>query len=195
MAGCPALFGESIARNFLAPAMLDDRFFSLLTFMHIAAADPAVRPVDPSAAYQPAEDQPGTRACARHLLMMVALSFAQPALSQGPADLATVPAVVALDWFYLPAYPLLDIWSGRTLWSFVGALSLLVAALPWLPPMRRVAVAAVDLDNCNGCKRCAEDCPFGAIVMGPRTDGLPFEQEAVVDPRSALAAASAPVLA
>ena len=177
------LFGESIARNFLAPAMLDDRFFSLLTFMHIAVplillfvlwihlqriSRPKINPARGLAL--------GT------FLMMVALSFAQPALSQGPADLATVPAVVALDWFYLPAYPLLDIWSGRTLWAFVGALSLLVAALPWLPPMRRVAVAAVDLDNCNGCKRCAEDCPFGAIVMGPRTDGLPFEQEAVVDP-------------
>jgi ferredoxin/coenzyme F420-reducing hydrogenase delta subunit len=177
------IFGEPVARNFLAPTTLDDRFFTLLTFMHIAVplillfvlwihlqrvSRPKINPARGLAV--------GTMA------MMVVLSFAHPAVSQGPADLARVPAVVGLDWFYLPAYPLLDIWSGASLWAFVGTLSLLVAALPWLPPMRRVAVAKVDLDNCNGCKRCADDCPFGAVIMQPRTDGQPFEHEAVVDP-------------
>jgi ferredoxin/coenzyme F420-reducing hydrogenase delta subunit len=93
-----------------------------------------------------------------------------------------VPATIDFDWFYLPAYPLLDLVSGGTLWAFVGTLTLLVTALPWIPPMRRAAAAKVDLGNCNGCKRCADDCPFGAVIMGPRSDGLPFEHEAVVDP-------------
>lgn len=177
------IFGEPVARNFLATPVLDDRFFTLLIFIHIAVplillvvlwihlqrvSRPKVNPARGLAI--------GT------FVMMVGLSLVHPAASQGPADLGTVPAVLAFDWFYLPVYPLLDRVSGTTLWAFVGTLSLVVAALPWMPPMRRLAVAKVELPNCNGCKRCADDCPFGAVTLRPRSDGLPFEQEAVVDP-------------
>ena len=48
--------------------------------------------------------------------------------------------------------------------------------------MRRPAVARVDLDNCNGCGRCVDDCPFAAVTLGLRTDGQPFLHQAVVDP-------------
>ena len=176
------IFGEPIARNFLAEDILDDRFFTLLTFMHIAiplilllvlwihlqrVSRPKINPARGLAI--------GTFA------MLIVLSFVLPAESQGPADLGTVPAVVELDWFYLAGYPLLDIWSGDLLWGFAACLTLMLAALPWIPPMRRLPVAKVDLPNCNGCERCADDCPFNAITMAPRSDGLPFEREATVD--------------
>jgi quinol-cytochrome oxidoreductase complex cytochrome b subunit/coenzyme F420-reducing hydrogenase delta subunit len=176
-------FGEPIARNFLAPAYLDDRFFTLMIFIHIAAplilliilwihlqrvAKPKINPARGLAA--------GT------LITMLALSLVKPAVSQGPADLGTVPAVIGLDWYYLGLYPLFERWPGVASWGMVGALSLILIALPWLPPMRRAAVARVDLANCNGCTRCALDCPYNAIAMLPRSDGLPFSQEAVVDP-------------
>ncbi len=54
-------------------------------------------------------------------------------------------------------------------------------AIPWLPPMKKARPAEVNLANCNGCSRCAEDCPYTAITMQMRSDGLPFEGEAVVD--------------
>jgi ferredoxin/coenzyme F420-reducing hydrogenase delta subunit len=177
------IFGEPIARNFLAPSVLDDRFFTLLTFMHIAVplillfvlwihlqrvSRPKINPARGLAV--------GTFA------MLIALSLVLPAESQGAADLATVPASVGLDWFYLAAYPLLDIWSSGALWAFVATMTLMLAVLPWLPPLRRAAPAAVDLANCNGCTRCFDDCPFNAITMRPRSDGLPFAQEAAVDP-------------
>ncbi len=177
------IFGEPVARNFLSPAHLDDRLFTLLTFIHIAVplillfvlwihllrvSRPRVNPKRGLAA--------GT------FLMLLGLSLVKPALSQGPADLSTVPAEVGLDWFYLWAYPLMDLWSHGAVWAFAAAVSLMLIALPWLPPLRRAPVAAVDLGNCNGCARCADDCPFGAVAMRPRSDGLPFEQEAVVDP-------------
>ena len=110
---------------------------------------------------------------------LLVLSFAWPALSQGPADLGTIPARVGLDWFYLFLYPLLDEYSGIAMWALLGAATLILAALPWLPP-RRPVPAVVDLENCNGCGRCAVDCPHGAVRMSTRSDGSPYTQEAVV---------------
>jgi coenzyme F420-reducing hydrogenase delta subunit/ferredoxin len=177
------IFGDPIARNFLFPDVLDDRFFTLLIFIHIAVplillfvlwihlqrvSRPKINPARGLAV--------GT------FVMMLALSLVYPAVSQGPADLAEVPAVVRLDWFYLAGYPLVDLWSSGPAWVFVGTLTLILIVLPWMPPLRRAPVAAVDLANCNGCTRCADDCPFSAVAMKPRSDGLPFEREAVVDP-------------
>ena len=48
--------------------------------------------------------------------------------------------------------------------------------------MRRPAVAEVHVDHCNGCTRCVEDCPYGAVSMAPRSDGAKFDLEAVVNP-------------
>jgi len=176
------LFGEPIARNFAHDTTLSGRFFTLMVFIHIAVpllllfvlwihiirhAHPKVNP---------------PRALAiGSLLTMLALSIASPALSQGPADLNTVPARVGLDWFYLALYPLLDRYSGLAVWAIVGVATFLLVLLPWLPPLRRPAVARVDLSNCNGCGRCAVDCPYSAISMEPRSDQTSFSREAVVD--------------
>ncbi|MGI9418874.1 MAG: cytochrome b N-terminal domain-containing protein [Geminicoccaceae bacterium] len=176
------IFGEPIARNFLSPELLDDRFFTLMIFIHIAAplillvilwihlqrvAKPKINPARGLAV--------GT------MITMLALSLIKPAVSQGPADLSSVPSVIGLDWYYLGLYPLFERWPGVASWGLVGALSTILIVLPWLPPMRRAAPARVDLPNCNGCIRCADDCPYNAIAMLPRSDGLPFAQEAVVD--------------
>jgi len=103
-------------------------------------------------------------------------------MSQAPADLDRAPFSLGLDWFYLAVYPLLERMDGSTLWLLLVGGSVLLTLLPWLPPFRKPPVARVDLGNCNGCTRCFADCPFGAINMMKRTDGLAFEQEARVDP-------------
>ena len=115
-------------------------------------------------------------------LALIALSIVDPAVSQSRANLAEVPGAVGLDWFYLGAYPLLENLPGRATWSCAVAMLLVVAAAPWLPPLRRPVAARVDLANCNGCTRCVGDCPYNAITMRPRSDRQPFEAEAVVDP-------------
>lgn len=176
------IFGEPIARNFLNSANLSGRFFTLMVYIHIFVpllmlfimwvhiqrhAQPKVNPPRALAA--------GT------LVVLVVLSLVHPALSQGPADLDQVPAVIDLDWYYLAAYPLLEVMGGGKLWAILGAATLLLLLLPWMPPKRKEVVAVVDLENCNGCGRCHDDCPFSAITMEPRSDGLSFEQEAVVN--------------
>ncbi|MBT5414796.1 MAG: hydrogenase iron-sulfur subunit [Rhodospirillaceae bacterium] len=176
------IFGEPIARNFLTETSLSDRFFTLLVFLHIAVPlflllvlwihlQRVSRPVI----------TPPRRLVIGSLIAMVALSLVKPALSQGPVSMDLVPGTVRLDWFYLALYPLLDQWSAGAVWALVGASTVLLMALPWLPPLRLGAPAAVDLSLCNGCTRCAEDCPYTAIIMRPRSDGRPFDEEAVVD--------------
>jgi ferredoxin/coenzyme F420-reducing hydrogenase delta subunit len=176
------IFGQSIARNFLHETTLSNRFFTLMVFMHIAVplillfimwihiqrhTHPRVNP--------PIGLAVGT------LAMLLVLSLVHPAVSQGPANLNVVAAIVNLDWFYLPAYPLLDHIAGALLWAAFGAATLLLLLTPWLPPKGRRPVASVDLDNCNGCGRCVADCPFSAVLLSPRTDGKPFTNEAVVN--------------
>lgn len=176
-------FGEAIARNFLSDATLSGRFFTLMVFLHIAVplfllfimwihiqrhASPKVNP--------PKELAVGT------FSMLLILSFIKPALSQPPADLSIVPATINPDWFYLPIYPLLNDVSGITVWIVLIGATVFLMMMPWMPPGKREPVAVVHLDNCNGCSRCATDCPFSAIRMEPRSDGSGYEQEAVVDP-------------
>jgi ferredoxin/coenzyme F420-reducing hydrogenase delta subunit len=177
------IIGGTIARNFLSPERLDDRFFTLMVFMHIFVPlfllfvlwihlQRVTRPVI----------NPPRLLAGGTLLMLLVLSVLKPAESQPPADLAVVPAQVGLDWFYLPAYPLMDVLGNGAVWGLAAFGTLLFIVLPWLPPLRRAAkkAAVVDLANCNGCTRCAEDCPYAAIEMGRRTDGRPFDRQAVV---------------
>ncbi len=175
-------FGEPIANNFLNSTTLSGRFFTLLVFIHIFAplfmlvlmwvhiqrhAQAKVNPPAPLAV--------GTA------VALVALSLVHPAVSQAPADLDVVPVAVGLDWFYLAGYPLLDVIPGGQLWLIVAGGGLLLALLPWIPPVRQAPAAVVSLDNCNGCARCFEDCPYSAITMEPRSDGKAYDLEAVVN--------------
>lgn len=177
------IFADPTARNFLTPDSIDDRFFTLLVFLHIFV--PLflllvlwihLQRVSRSSIHPPRGLAVGTFA------MLLAVSFYKPALSHGPANLAKAPGVIDLDWFFLPLYPLFDRWSAPTMWMVLTGLSVVLMVLPWLPPVRRPKPAVVDLDNCNGCTRCVEDCPFGAVVMQPRTDGRPFSREAAMKP-------------
>jgi len=175
------LFTAPMAANFLNESTVSDRLFSLLVFLHIGIplalllgmwahiqriSRPRVNP--------PRGVMIGSAAA------LLALSAIKPALSHAPANLDRVVSQVNLDWFYLWIYPVVErIGTGPGWWLLAG-LTVFLSALPWLPPLRRPPVAVVDLDNCNGCARCYEDCPYSAILMQPRTDGKPYDQEAVV---------------
>jgi ferredoxin/coenzyme F420-reducing hydrogenase delta subunit len=176
------IFGEPIARNFLAPGSLSDRFFTLLVFMHIAI--PLfllfIMWIHILRISRPKMNPPRTLAIVM-LVALVAVSVWKPALSQGPADLGKVPTDVGLDWFYFPLYPLADLWSRGALWAILGGFTLMLAALPWLPPFRKPRPAAVTLEHCNGCGRCVEDCPYEAVRLVRRTDHRPFLQQAEVN--------------
>ncbi|MGB5260574.1 MAG: cytochrome b N-terminal domain-containing protein [Gammaproteobacteria bacterium] len=175
------IFGQSIARNFLNNETLSGRFFTLMVFIHIAVPLFMLLVMWIHIQRQRnARVNPPVGLAVGTLGMLLVLSLVWPAVSQAPADLDRVPSVMNFDWFYLVAYPLLDTLPGRTMWAIAGAGTLLLLLLPWLPPLRRRATASVDLDNCNGCGRCVDDCPFSAVSLEPRTDAAAFSHEAVV---------------
>ena len=174
-------FGGAIARNFLHESVLTGRFFTLMVFIHIAVPLILlfVMWIHIQRHMQPKVNPPMGLALGS-LLMMFLLSLWYPALSQAPANLNQVPAQIGLDWFYFALYPLLDDYPGLWLWLGVIAATALLFFVPWLPPKARARAAVVDLANCNGCGRCAADCPYSAAIMHPRTDGLAFRLEARV---------------
>jgi len=176
------IFTDSMARNFLSVEALSDRFFTLMAFTHIIGLPiflvfgiwiHVFRITRPKI-------NPPRKVMIGALLSMLVLSFVYPAMSQGKADPALVPESLALDWYYLLVYPLLNYWPPGTVWILLVGFSLLICIAPWLPPVHKPAVVRIDLENCNGCERCVEDCPFGAIEMAPRSDGKKYASEAVV---------------
>lgn len=175
------LFGEPIARNFVSTGTLTSRFFTLMVFMHVAV--PLILLfimwVHILRISRPKVNPPWVLG-SMTLVALVGLSLWKPALSQGPANLSKAAVEVGLDWLYLPLYPLTDIWGHSGVWLFLLIFSLLVGFMPWLPPLRRSPPAVIDLEHCNGCMRCVDDCPYEAIRMVERTDGLPFPSQAQV---------------
>jgi quinol-cytochrome oxidoreductase complex cytochrome b subunit len=177
------LFGEPISRNFINEAALSSRFFTLMSFLHIAAPLLLLLfmwiHIQRHAA---ARILPARGLGVLVLGALLALAAWAPAVSQARADLDRVPAVVNLDWFYLPAYPLVQAWGGVATWQLLGGLLLLLGLLPWFPRKTPPPVALVSLPDCNGCGRCVIDCPYGALSLEARSDGESYAAEAVVDP-------------
>lgn len=177
------IFGKPVAENFLTTGSLGDRFFTLLVFIHIFLPLGLlfIMWIHLLKINRPRINPPGGLALGC-LLMLLAVSFVHPAVSHAEADLGQVPTVLSFDWFYMLFYPAYDAYGGGMLWVTAVGISMGVAFMPWLPPLKRPPAAVVMLDKCNGCTRCFEDCPFGAVAMKPRSDGRPYTEEAVVDP-------------
>ena len=177
------IFTDSMAGNFMSDELLSDRFFTLMAFLHLIGLPiflvfgiwlHVFRLNGPRI-------NPPRRMMAGSLLAMLVLSVVFPAISHDQANLAMTPQVLRFDWYYLHVFPLIQRWSPGWVWTLLIGISLLLTIAPWAPPARKTTVAVVDLDNCNGCKRCVDDCPFGAVEMVPRTDGTSYSHQASVD--------------
>jgi ferredoxin/coenzyme F420-reducing hydrogenase delta subunit len=177
------IFGQSIARNFLTRTALTDRFFTLLIFIHIAvplfllfAMWIHILRISHSDVNPPRQLAIGT------MVMLVALSLIHPATSHAPADLDQATAVLNPDWYFMALYPVFDKWGPAVAWGAAIGVSALLLVMPWTTRFKRPQAAEVNPEVCNGCGNCSDDCPFGAVVIRPRTDGGASREIAVMQP-------------
>ena len=159
---------EPMARNFLGAEQINDRLFSLFVFLHIGLplALLAGMWVHVQRLGQPATVMPRRLALGAAALLL-ALAFVLPVNSELPWDPGAVPPTVAIDWFMLFLHPLMYATSPAALWALVLGTTLLLAGLPWLTRRQPLPAAVVSLDNCNGCGRCIDDCPYEAVTRRP----------------------------
>ncbi|HEX2493834.1 MAG TPA: cytochrome b N-terminal domain-containing protein, partial [Steroidobacter sp.] len=96
-------FGGALLRNVIYPSSVNDRFFSLLVFIHIGVPLMLLLLMWIHVQRVPkAKMLPPRLIAASVFMMLLALAFVQPVVSQGgPANLSLTPASVELDWFYL----------------------------------------------------------------------------------------------
>lgn len=163
------LFGAPLVRNFIGVTAVGDRLFSLFVFVHLGlpllivfALWFHVQRISRAAVFPPRALAIGSAAT------LVALALVRPVASHAPADLSVVPTALSLDWILLGLHPLVDATSPAAAWALLGAAAVVLVALPFVPPRAaRVPVAVVDPANCNGCRRCFDDCPYAAVTMVP----------------------------
>ena len=138
-------FGGTLIRNFIYPSSVNDRFFSLLAFMHIGIPLVVLLLMWIHVQRVPkAKTSPPRPVMASVIGSLLVLSLVSPVVSQGgAADLATAPTYLHLDWFYLIVFPLLYLWPLARVWALLMVASALLTLVPWLPPrLRRVRAAA-----------------------------------------------------
>ena len=132
------VFSAPLARNFLESGSVSDRFFSLLSLVHIGVPLGIFGLIWIHTQRVPEAKTSPPRALAVGLVLsMIVLALIHPALSQGHSDLNSVPFVLNLDWFYLWTFPLLYSWGAGKLWALSGGVTAFVLLLPFLGRSRR----------------------------------------------------------
>ncbi len=132
-------FGGTLMRNFVHANSVGDRFFSLLSFIHIGLPLLVLLLMWVHVQRVPkARTTPPRVIVVSLLATLLALSLVRPVLSQGgAADLATAVTSLRLDWFYLALFPLINDWPMGRVWTLALGGTTLLLLLPWWPPKFR----------------------------------------------------------
>lgn len=132
------IISAPMVRNFLEQGSVNDRFFSLLSLLHIGAplATFVIIWVHTQRVPQ-AKTSPPKAVTVGVVLAMTVLALIKPAVSQGQADLDAVPQILDMDWFFLWSHALLYSWGPAKLWALVGGGTALLLLLPFLGGIKR----------------------------------------------------------
>ncbi len=127
-------FGGTLSRNFIHPASVNDRLFSLLAFMHIGIPLVVLLLMFIHVQRVPkAATNPPRPIVVSLALTLLVLSLLRPALSQGgAANLSVAVTELEFDWFLLALFPLFYALPLAQVWALVAGGTALLVALPWL---------------------------------------------------------------
>ena len=129
-------FGGTLMRNFIHPDSVGDRFFSLLSFVHIGLPLLVLLLMWVHVQRVPKARTTPPRPIVWSLLAtLLALSLALPVVSQGgAADLGVAAQDLKLDWFYLALLPLVNDWPLGRVWALAAGGTALLLLVPLWPP-------------------------------------------------------------
>jgi CDP-4-dehydro-6-deoxyglucose reductase len=129
------MFNGTLVRNFIFEHSVNDRLFSLLSFIHIGLPLGVLALLWIHTQRVPhARTNPPRPIASMLVVALVALSLLKPALSGAHADIDHALSAINFDWFYLPVYALIYRWSPGDVWLLMGGATALFLLLPWLPP-------------------------------------------------------------
>lgn len=175
------IFGLPLSLNFARAGNVTDQFFYIILFIHFTSIFVLfILILLHLGRIAKAVITPPKAVIYGLMLSLLVFSALMPAESGPAADLKALPQSIGMDWFYMFVFPLLKYLQPYQTWGFVVAATLAIAAAPWIAASKRRQPVEVNLPNCTGCEQCMEDCPYLAIQMRKRTDGLSYDLEAVV---------------
>ncbi len=175
------IFGQPLSINFSGAGTLDAIFFYILFIMHFAlTVFLFILLWVHVSRIASARINPPFKLGLATLGLLILYSILFPAGLEPPADLKVLPTPVEVDWFFMFLYPPLKYIPVYMMWLIIIGVTAVLVLIPWLFPVKRELTASVILKNCTGCEQCVFDCPYEAIYMRRRTDGKPFNLEAVV---------------
>lgn len=132
------IFSAPMVRNFLEQGSVNDRFFSLLSLLHIGLPLGTFALIWVHTQRVPqARTSPPKALTIGIVLSMIVLALLMPVLSQGQADLDSVPFEVNLDWYFLWSYPLIYSWGTSQVSALVGGVTFFILLLPFLGGTKR----------------------------------------------------------
>lgn len=167
------LLSEPLSRAFSGTSLVQSSFFFMNLFLHVALplgmivalwihTSKLARP-----GWLPAK--PILRGI---IVLLSVLGFLWPAPLASPPNLFRFEGLEPTDHFY-------NFWvwgsaPSKPGWLLVAWLSFFTFVLSmtfWWRPSKKPLKSSHDQKKCEGCKQCAEDCPFEAITMVNRTEG------------------------
>lgn len=180
------IFGEPMGRLFTADHTVPSLLFFVVFFLHMLlplaiAGGLAVH----LARLSRSKLLPSRPMLAWLTGAVIVAALVLPATNAAQAQMAVKPEAFTMDWWFLWPLNLSARLSGGGVWLAAALVLLGAATVPWWLGRRRPREsyqATVNVSRCFSCTQCAQDCPFGAITMVPRTDGKPFPSQAQVDP-------------
>ena len=112
---------------------------------------------------------------------IVGLSIVWPVGMLPPLNNSIIPASFPIDPFYLFLLPAGLRLSPVLVWGGFLVVGILLTAIPWIGRRKPLEPISIDSDRCTGCTLCVVDCPYDALEMAPRDDGM-YRQIAVLIP-------------